>query len=159
MPCTEIVGFGQNRGHQMALGIFQFPADLWNRVWKRARPQKELSCSQGISKRESKEQGHPSRLFRQAGDADALGEGRTNPAMGIHEHLPRLEHLGSTTAVQGIGQTLNMTLLPADIKQWLHQHTPGALTQEKWASFTLVFHPFRHIPTHDNLCSPTHSYP
>lgn len=38
-----------------------------------------------------------------------MGEGRTNPTMGIHEHLPRLQHLGSTTAVQGLGQILNMT--------------------------------------------------
>lgn len=144
----------------MALGISQFPADLWNRVLKRPKPLKELSCTQGISKHENKEQGHPSRLSRQAEDADALGEGRTNPAMGIHEHLSRLQHLGSTIAVQGVGQTLNfMTLLLPDIKQWLHQHTLGVLTQEKWAPFTLVFHPFRHIPTHDNLCSPTHSYP
>lgn len=78
--------------------------------------------------------------------------------MGIHEHLPRLGHLGAP-AVQEVGQTLNMTFLLADIKQWLHQHTLGILTQKKWAPFSLVFRPFRHIPTHDNLCSPTHSYP
>lgn len=69
----------------VALGISQFPAGLWTRVWKRARPLKELTCTLGISKHESKEQGHPSRLSRQAGHADALGEGRTNPATGIHE--------------------------------------------------------------------------
>lgn len=40
----------------MALGISQFPADLWTRVWERARPLKELSCTQGISKHESMEQ-------------------------------------------------------------------------------------------------------
>lgn len=107
------------------LGYPSSSADLWNRVWKRARPLKELNCSQGTSNHENKEQGHPRRLSRQVGDADALGEGRTNPAKGIHGHLPRLEHLGSTTAGQGVGQTLNMTLLLADIKQWQHQHTLG----------------------------------
>lgn len=37
--------------------------------------------------------------------------------MGSHENLPRSEHLGSTTAVQGFGQTLNMSILLADIKR------------------------------------------
>lgn len=43
--------------------------------------------------------------------------------------------------------------------QQLHQHTLGVLAKEQWAPFTLVFRPFYHTPTHDNLCSPNHSYP
>lgn len=52
----------------------------------------------------------------QAGDVDALREGRTNIAMHIHENLPRTKHPGSPTAMQGFGQTLNTTVLLAGIK-------------------------------------------
>ena len=61
-------------------------------------------------------QGARTWLSKQAGDADTLGEDRTNLATSIRENLPRSERPGSTTAVQGFGQTLNMTVLLADVK-------------------------------------------